>query len=312
MKRGWADKEIEILKDYWGEVTPHKISEILDRSLGSVRQKAYKLKLGPAKSLSRSKPWSKEEEYYLDDSWGTTSIKTIAETLNRSATAIQQKAYKMGLGKFLEAGDYITVNELVTRFYNGRNAGRSYFIEQWINKGLPYYNKKVNESSYKVINLDDFWKWAEANRTLIDFSKLEVNILGMEPDWLVDQRTADLKMRQFKTTPWTESEDKRLLSLLREFKYSYLEISRTLNRTEGAIKRRMSVLGYMERPVAMNKHNPWNEEDTLRLTDLFYKGYAPDIMTKYINRSAQAIRGKIERMIKDGDLEPRSKHRKTC
>lgn len=47
--------------------------------------------------------------------------------------------------------------------------------------------KKVKGSSFKVINLDEFWKWAEKNRTIIDFSQLEENVLGKEPEWLKDK-----------------------------------------------------------------------------------------------------------------------------
>lgn len=260
----------------------------------------------------KKRRWTKEEEEYLDESWGTISKETIAIKLRRTITAINLKAQRMNLGPFLEAGDYITVNELVTRLLNGRNNGRNYFIDQLLKRGLPYKEKKVNKKSFKVINIDDFWEWSKKNRTLIGFSKLEKNILGVEPEWLKEQRKADKKMAIFKTTPWTESEDAHLLSLLKEFKYSYKEISHKIKRTEGAIKRRMIDLKYKERPLAMHKYNPWKEREVKMLKELFNKGYRADIIAMDIDRSTQAIRGKIERMIETGCLSPRSKYRKTC
>lgn len=257
------------------------------------------------------KPWTREEETFLRDNWGTISMKGIADKLNRTETAIQVRAVRMKLGPFLEAGDYISLNilhgALRTKSYGG-----GYTLNQWVEKGLPVKTKKVKGSSFKVVNLDEFWKWAEKNRTIIDFSQLEENILGKEPDWLPDQRRADKKMAKFKKTPWTESEDRKLINSLKEFRYTYRQLSEILNRTEGAIKRRVIDLGIKERPLKMPNHNPWTEEEVAIVVDLFDKGYQPDIMTKYIDRSAQAIRGKIERMIKEGQLQPRSKHRKSC
>ncbi len=305
----WTYKEEEYLIQNWGKKKTQEIAEDLGRTYQSIYNKARKLGLGTNKA-HKNRPWTKEEEEFLSEYWGLYSMEHIANILNRTATAIQVRAARLGLGPFLESGDYVTLNQLIVEL-RGSN-GRSYTVQQWIDKGLPVKTKKVKGSSFKVVNLDDFWKWAEKNRIIIDFSQLEENVLGKEPEWLKDQRIADKKMATFKRTPWTEAEDQRLINLLREFRWTYREISEKLNRTEGAIKRRMLDLGLKERPVRMSNHNPWTQEEVEILIDLFNRGYRPDIMTRHINRSAQAIRGKIERMIKDGDLESRSEFRKTC
>jgi len=310
MKMEWTYKEEEYLIQNWGKKKTQEIAEDLGRTYQSIYNRARKLGLGTNKA-HKNRPWTKEEEEFLSEYWGLYSMEHIANTLNRTATAIQVRAVRLGLGPFLESGDYVTLNQLMVEL-RGSN-GCSYTIQQWIDKGLPVKTKKVKGSSFKVVNLDDFWKWAEKNRTIIDFSLLEENALGKEPDWLKDQRRADIKMKNnFKRTPWTEAEDKRLTSLLREFKWGYRDISEKLNRTEGAIKRRILDLGLKERPVRMSNHNPWTKEEEEIVIELYNKGYQPDIMTQYINRSAQAIRGKNERMIRGGDLEPRSEFRKTC
>ena len=41
--------------------------------------------------------WTKEEVAYLEDSWGTYSIKRIAKKLGRTVTAIKLKANRIGL-----------------------------------------------------------------------------------------------------------------------------------------------------------------------------------------------------------------------
>jgi hypothetical protein len=64
----------------------------------------------------------------------------------------------------------------------------------------------------------------------------------------------------------------------------------------------MKDLGLKQRPLRADNHNPWTEEETEILVDLYYKGYASEVMAERIPRSALAINGKIERMVKDGEL----------
>ena len=47
-------------------------------------------KLVPARN--KKKVWSKEDEMYLEDSWGVKSIKTIAKNLGRSENAVIVRA----------------------------------------------------------------------------------------------------------------------------------------------------------------------------------------------------------------------------
>lgn len=256
--------------------------------------------------------WTQEELNYLMDSWGQVSIATIAKNLNRSKNAVQIKAVRLGLGPFLDAGEYVTLNKLMNEVC-GHYVGKTYTVKQWIEKGLPVKTKKVNNCSFKIIYLNDWWDWAEENMTLIDFSKLEPRALGKEPKWLEEKRKADiLKNRQFKSTPWTKADDALLIDMLNSYKYTYRELSLRLQRTEGAIKRRMITLGIKARPLKMPNHNKWKDEEVKLLIHLYYKGYCKNTIANYINRSSQACGGKIERLIKDGILRPRSEFRSSC
>lgn len=234
----------------------------------------------------------------------------IAKNLNRTVNAIQIKAHKLKLGPFLNAGEYITLNQFKIEIL-GTNNG-SYTINQWIDKGLPVKTKRVINNSFRIIYLDDFWKWAAKNRNIIDFSKIKPLVFGKEPEWLEEQRKADAENKYFKKTPWTNSDDWYLETLVNQYKYTYREISLKLKRTEGAIKRRLVDLNIKARPVKRSNHNPWTEKETNLLIDLFNKGHTRNTYPNYINRSAQACSGKIERLIKEGVIEPRSKFKKTC
>lgn len=161
--------------------------------------------------------------------------------------------------------------------------------------------RKSIKKAYLVIYLDEFWKWAFENRTIIDFSKFEENNLGKEPDWVKEQRRADIaKAVKFKLSPWTKDEDSILISMLNEYKYGYKEISERLQRTEGAIKRRMCTLGLKQRPVKADNHIPWTDTEEKILLDMKAKGYSAEVIADKIGRSSLAIRGKVERMQKAG------------
>ncbi len=85
------------------------------------------------------------------DSWGSVSIETIAKNLDRTKEAVQQKASKEGLGPFLDAGDYVSLNQLFIAL--GKSNGHAYTKQQWIDKGLPVKTRKVKNCSFKIIYL---------------------------------------------------------------------------------------------------------------------------------------------------------------
>lgn len=257
-----------------------------------------------------AKRWKQDEVEYLMSKWGQISIIAIATKLCRTESAIINKARRLKLGPHLENGDCISLNQLYMAMRG--TWGGTYTKQQWIEKGLPVRTHKVKNCSFVVVNLDDFWKWAKKNRTILDFSKLEENILGKEPDWVKEQRKIDQLNSYFKRTPWTTEEDNLLKDLLKQYRYTYKELSIRLRRSEGAIKKRVIELDIKHRPLRMPNHNPWTVEETNQLIELYNKGHGRNTIARYIDRSSQACSGKIERLIKEGVLQPRSEHRKSC
>ena len=121
------------------------------------------------------------------------------------------KVQRLGLGAFLESGEYITVNQLYKALGYGRGSS-AYKNISWVEqRGLPVKLKTVRNNKFKIIYIDDFWQWAEANRNFIDFAKMAVGALGKEPEWVKEQRKADQRqLTSFKKTPWSPYEDERL------------------------------------------------------------------------------------------------------
>lgn len=242
-------------------------------------------------------PWNESEINYLYEAWGNTPVKQIAAHLGRSVNAIYCKVHKFGLGYFLDNGDrknYINKHQLFIALGLG-SAGDSYKNISWMkNRGLPTHRIKRLNATFDVIYVDEFWEWAEKYKTFIDFSNFEKYSLGPEPEWVEEKRKRDFKFRQqYRMTPWTTSEDQRLLFLLRQYKYSYMELSKMLNRTTGAIQRRITDLGYRERPIKANNMIKWTDEEWELLATLIKAGYRYEEMSDVIGKSAKAIRGRV-------------------
>jgi len=244
-----------------------------------------------------NKPWNQEELDYLESKWGEISIPGIAKKLNRSIDAVKCMAFRTGLTRHIHSGEYITLNQLMKAL--GRGSVHTYTLISWVeNRGLPIKLKRSVNKKFRVIFLSDFWKWAKVNRKFINFAKFDENMLGEEPNWVKEQRKADIMFAAYKNTPWTKEEDDLLRFLLNSYSNSYRDISVRLKRTEGALKRRMITLKIKQRPLKADNHTPWTFEETKTLTELLDKGYKAEVIAEYIDRSASAIKGKIERMQK--------------
>ena len=247
--------------------------------------------------MGSARNWSKEEKEYLSENWGTVSVEHMAKHLGRTAGGIINQKNRMGLGAYLEGGDYITLNQLLIAF-NGGNSGYTYKTTSWVkNRGMPVHTKKVKNCRFRVVYLDEFWKWAEKNRSFLDFSKMEPLALGEEPDWVAEQRRKDAHaFAHQRKDPWTVYEDRQLERLLREHKYGYAQLSDLLHRSSGAIQRRINDLGLRERPVKADNHGKeceWTATDFQALADGIRRGDSYTEIGKAVRRSEKAVRGKV-------------------
>ena len=245
--------------------------------------------------------YSMEELEYIEDNWGTLSLGHIAKTLNRPLIGLINKKTRMKLGPFLENGEYISVHQLFLAIGRGEG-GNDYTFKHWIKKGFPVKRKRVYNCSFNVVYLKDFWKWAKEYRMHVDFNKFKKNVLGEEPPWVKDQRAADIAFAKYKLTPWTKCEDNHLKSLLKLYKYTYPQLSTAIKRTEGAIKRRCVNIGIAERPLREAPHSIWTNKQIDIVVEMYNKGYRGAVISEFIDKSSQAIGGKIERLILAGVL----------
>jgi len=248
------------------------------------------------------KKWTKKEDVYLKKHWGTTSIKTIAHNLERTENAIIIRHHNLGLGSFLEHGEYVSFHQL--KIALGVDRG-GYKNISWIkNRDFPIHTKRVNNSSFQIVYLDEWWEWAEKNRDVLDFSKFEENLLGEEPAWAKIKRRHDIEKNQkYITTPWTAAEDSLLIHLVKKQRYTYSEISSRLRRTNGAVQKRLCELKIPDRPVRADNHTLWTESNLEQLGFLIKLGYGYELISEEIGKSARAIRGTVYRMYLTENLD---------
>lgn len=241
--------------------------------------------------------WTAEEENYLRESWGTVTVDGICRHLNRTKNAILVRVNRLGLPPYLESGEYITLHQLSRALGFGASSDK-YFLKSWVeNRGFPLHYKRRGTTTIRVVYLDEFWAWAEKNRSFLDFSKMEPLALGAEPDWLPEQRRKDHEAYALQRKDlWTPAEDSRLKMLVSQHRYSWAEISDMMHRSHGAISRRCRDLGIKDRPVAMEltgKRGTWTPDDFKALADGIRNGDSYAAIGKAVGRSEKCVRSKV-------------------
>lgn len=241
------------------------------------------------------KTWSQQEINDLEELWGKYSIETISTKLGRSIIAIKAEALKLKLGPFLLNSEYMSVNSIAKELNICHHT-----MGDWCKLfNFPYINKKVSKvNRVRCVKLNEFWKWAEKYKYLIDFSKLEVSALGKEPEWVSEKRKYDerkaLLLKPYNSV-WSNSEIGRLKYMLNKG-YTYPAICLDLKRTQGAVKRKISDLNIKLRPEYYEYHKKYSEQDVQYIIEGLEKGISIEEMAITLNRTFAGLRGKLERM----------------
>ena len=236
--------------------------------------------------------WTQQELDYLENSWGQTSIPAIAKHLGRSVNAVKLKAGRRGLGRHIHSGVRITLLQFCDAI--GKRNSYGWIKDRWVRLGLPVHYQKSVSKRFAMIDIDEFWVWAEQHKDLIDFDAFVEGTFGEEPEWVKEARHASW-LAKMKKTPWTPAEDKTLADLLKRYQYTYNDLCTLLNRTEGAIKRRIITLGLIERPVR-NYDRQWQDDEIETLLTMRAAGHCWEEIGRALKRSGSAVRGKYERL----------------
>jgi len=239
--------------------------------------------------------WLDFEVEYLEKWWGNSPISKITKRLKRTESSVIQKAFRLGLGDSRLNGDGMSVNQ----FSKATGICSYTIIERWIKKfGFPVKVIKMGRFPTRIINLKTFWKWAEDNKSVINFAKWEKGALGAEPEWVDEKRRAD-SMNPSKTNynrKWTKHDDALLIQKTKSCKYTYADLSHDFCRTEQAIKRRLQDLNVSYRPVPLDTHVKWTTEEKETLKELHSKGFDSTAISRMMGKSQLSLYDRIKNL----------------
>ncbi|KOR24160.1 hypothetical protein [Clostridium sp. L74] len=282
----------KIKKLYNKGLTQKQVGEKLGMTQNKI---AYLMKKYNIKT--RNSIWTEEEEEYLQRRYGKTTLKRIAKKLGRSENAIEIKAGRLGLSSALEATGELTAAEIAKVFKIDAHV----VVDKWIkNKGLKAQYKAVRcKRKFWRIKTEDFWKWAKDNKGIINFSKLEKNLLGKEPNWVDSERKKDFKerpKRQYKL--WNELEDRKLKNLWKTSR-SLKELAEFLNRSPSSVRNRSTRLGLKP---CRKVNIPWTDEEVNTVIRMKKDGALDREIAWELGRSTENISWKRKELIKQGKL----------
>ncbi|AXG97787.1 helix-turn-helix domain-containing protein [Clostridium botulinum] len=213
--------------------------------------------------------WTEEEVQYLEDNWGTVSIKYIAKKVNRTENAVILKAKRQGLGGTYSASECLTANLIANILKIDVHTVTDYWIPKCNLKG----NKKTlrgNASIYQI-KLDDLIKWLKNNKDKWNASKVELYALGIEPEWLKEKRKIDSTAPERRNYKWTKEEENKLISCYK-LGLKQKEISKQMNRSVDGIERKINRLKKAGKIPMQKIVVPWTEEENKILFKMDRKG----------------------------------------
>ena len=202
----------------------------------------------------------------------------------------------MGLGKHLENREGMLFRDLLEAL--GYSRFNSYTVKRLKKLDFPFIYKASVNKKFRMVKIEEFWKWAEKNKGELNFANFPKNALGKEPDWVDEKRKIDL-MNPSKVNyrrKWTKDEDRLLIEKVKSNRYTYQMISRDLNRTECAISRRLLYLGVPYRPIPQDNHIKWTVEENLKMIELHKRGYDTNAISKILNKTQLSICSRLSNL----------------
>ncbi|MFJ7371257.1 DNA-binding protein [Lysinibacillus sp. NPDC098008] len=190
-----------------------------------------------------AKIWNSEEVNYLYENVGEVNLNTIAKNLNRPVQGVQLKMKRLKIGDTKEQLGLFTMGSLAQVLNVDGTT-----VKHWVtNCGLPVTKKRTCKTRmFYFIDPNQFWIWAFDHQDRIDFSKMEVNAIPPEPEWVDALRYQKRKIRGNHYRSWTTNEEKMLLEL-RSQGQTYKSIGEILERTPISIERKYKRLIKNER-----------------------------------------------------------------
>ncbi|MED4285261.1 hypothetical protein P4679_25400 [Priestia megaterium] len=254
--QGYKKETVYIkLSYFWNWANNHKdlicFSNIQPKSLGVEPDwiNAEREKEREKQNLNISetqKRWTEAEKEKLSELYGSFPIYTIEKRLNKRGIGNRVNKTKK-YGRSVDNMGFLTAHMLAKHLNVDAKV-----VLNWVNKkGLPH---KRTVTAYErkniLINPKQFWVWADENKKLLNFSKIERGVLLPEPEWLEQEIKKDYyNIPKRQRQPWTTEQERELCYLCYRKGLLYKEIGKILGRSENSIQRRISKLKKTNSPL---------------------------------------------------------------
>ncbi|RAK21119.1 helix-turn-helix protein [Anoxybacillus vitaminiphilus] len=184
----------------------------------------------------RGSTWTEEEKEFLANNWHK-GREYCAKKLNRTVTAVNVKAKRMGLGGCIKNSHFLTAQNVADLL--GVDIKR---VLNWVQKGLLRFSLAKAKRKIYLIELEELERFLKENLDLWDSRKMKGSLWINDPDWLVQKRKSDRSRPANEGKKWTPEEDKKAISLFKTGDYTYAQIGELLGRSGNSVERRISRL----------------------------------------------------------------------
>lgn len=197
----WNQEDIDYLKFAYENQSYEQIAKKLDRTVESVKHKAYDLGIND-KVITERKSWTEDEIKYINLMYGKQSVEKTAKKLKRSVSSVKHKARDLGVSAYKD--EKVSFSVISKCFGVDKSV-----ITNWYNKyGMPATLVKRGAVNYYSVDVDKFWKWLENHKRLVKWNKYERGSLLPEPDYLKETIRAFEVVNSRK--PWTILQKRRV------------------------------------------------------------------------------------------------------
>lgn len=175
-KRPFTEEDKRIIEKYYPIKTPAEVAVMLGRTVGSIRRYAS------INNISNNRYWTKEEEEYLIEKYGTMTAAAIARRLKRPYNAVLTKIVRLGIGTFTENVDGLHLAEVCRLVGRDKETIKA----TWVKYGLRIKKK----GAYSIIHEDDLIDFMKNNLDRWDATQCEAYFFERF-DWFREKRIAD-------------------------------------------------------------------------------------------------------------------------
>lgn len=186
---------------------------------------------------NHNKRWTKDQEEMLLNSYGETTLKTLASKLGRTQENVKAKYKRLtGSQSFLAASGKLTSPMIAEGLGVHRKT-----VTEWIRKYDLVANRYTDSTmSHILINDRDLWNWMKDNKERIDFTKCTLGVLVPEPLWYKEEVKLAKLTKIAKRKEWTMKEIQMGVEMRKEG-LTNRQIAEKLNRSYDSVKHKMRV-----------------------------------------------------------------------